>query len=132
MISDMYIKFIRNTGDKWRRLHSSPTKLSSVCWQHDNAKPHVAADTNVFLAKRSINLIKQSPYSHDLNQCDAWLFLSLKKELRKMQFSNGADEQTYTLQYLRSIQRDRFEEEIYKMYNHCKSVIDSLGDYVTK
>ena len=49
-----------------------------------------------------------------------------------MQFSKGADIQTHALQLRRLIQRDRFEQEIYKMYNNCISVIDSLGDYVTK
>ena len=52
--SDTYIKFIHNTGDKWRRLHSSPSKLSGVWWQYDNARPHVVADTHVCLAGEAL------------------------------------------------------------------------------
>ena len=43
--SESYVTFIRRTGDKWRTLRSSPTKLSELFWQHDNARPHSASTT---------------------------------------------------------------------------------------
>ncbi len=130
--SEKYVEYIQNTGDKWRRLHSSPTKLSNVWWQHDNARPHVAVNTVTFLNKRNITLIKQSPYSPDMNQCDAWLFRDLKKYLRRREFKDGNEVKLHALQFLRSLPRERFSSEINNMYNHCKAVVDNLGDYVTK
>jgi len=130
--SEDYVQFIKTTGDKWRRLHSSPTKLSSVWWQHDNARPHIASNTNRFFVKRNISLIKQSPYSPDLNQCDAWLFSELKKEMRSKEFKDCKEVEIHALHFLRSLPRNRFVKEISNMYKHCKAVVDNLGDYVTK
>ena len=127
---ERYIDFIRNTGEKWRRLHSTPTKLSEVWWQHDNARPHKASLTKRFLDCREVTLVEQSPYSPDLNQCDAWLFAALKKHLRQFHFANHEEVLHATLAFLRSIPEDRFLHEIYRLVEHCKCVIRCNGDYV--
>ena len=54
---ERYIDFIRNTGEKWRRLHSTPTKLSEVWWQHDNARPYKASLTKRFLFLPVVKLL---------------------------------------------------------------------------
>lgn len=130
--SDRYIEFVRNTGEKWRRLHSSPTKLSELIWQHDNARAHSSTQTTDFFQRRSVTLLRQSAYSPDLNQCDGWLFKILKNELKKVDFSDANEVLNHTLQVLRSIPKERFINEINKLVQHCKNVIKLNGDYVTK
>jgi len=84
--AERYIKFIKNTGDKWRTLRSDRKKLSDLIWQHDNARSHSAADTREFCNRRGMELLWQPPYSPDLNICDRWLFKTLKKELKNEHF----------------------------------------------
>ncbi|KAI6653105.1 Transposase [Oopsacas minuta] len=66
----VYIDFIQSTGERWRKLHTNPIKLCELWWQHANARPHTARATMEYLKRRDMMLIKQSPYSPDLNQCD--------------------------------------------------------------
>ena len=51
--SDVYTDFVHKTGEKWRVLRSSPTRLAELWWQHDNACPHTAAHTREFMKKGS-------------------------------------------------------------------------------
>jgi len=117
---ERYVNFIRNTSERWRRLHPTRTKLSAVWWQHENARPHKAFQTTAFLQRRDLTLIQQSPYSPDLNQCDAWLFAALKKHLRQHHFANQEEILPTTLKFLRSIPDDRFLHEIHRLVKHCK------------
>jgi len=129
--SERYIEFVRHTGDRWRHLRRSPSLLRSLCWQHDNARPHTASNTQAFFRRNGITLIEQSPYSPDLNQCDAWLFKLLKKELRSKKFKDGEEVRSAAEQILRSIPRERFLSEIHSLYKHCRAVLQNNGDYVS-
>lgn len=126
-----YITFLKNTGDKWRKLKTSPTRLGELWFQHDNARVHKSAETSEFLRKRGVTLIQQSPYSPDLNQCDRWLFKCIKKELRKSQFEDANSIRVETLRVLEAIPNERFSQEIDRLKRHCVNVIDNNGDYVT-
>ena len=125
-----YVQFVRTVGDKWRMLRSSPTRLNELWWQHDNARPHVSAAANSFFQQRKIEMIRQSPYSPDLNFCDRWVFKSLKKHCRQLTFSNSDEIQHESLQWFRGLPQDRFLKEINSLYKHCKCVISCSGDYV--
>ena len=76
-------------------------------------------------------IIKQSPYSPDLNQCDRWVFKDLKKHLRQYGYSSAEEIQEKTLQFMRQLPPERFPLEIQRFHKHCKSVIECRGDYVT-
>ena len=89
--SQRYIGFVHKTGEKWRTLRSDPTHLIELLWQHDNARPHTSAVTKEFFTQRKINVVQQSPYSPDLNQCDRWLFEEQKKTLRGNVIASAQD-----------------------------------------
>ena len=76
---DVYRDFVQNTGHKWQCLRTNPVNLSNLVWQHDNARPHTRKDVASFFQWRKITLLKQAPYSPDLNLCDRWLFAHVKK-----------------------------------------------------
>ena len=44
----------------------------------DNVPTHSAHVIHAFLAKNSMSLVRQAPYSPDLAPCDFWLFPKLK------------------------------------------------------
>lgn len=128
--SERYIAFITATGEKWRTLRSSPTRLKELWWQHDNARPHVAATTKSFLERREVTVIKQSPYSPDLNLCDRWMFKELKQGLRKLNFHDSQEIQMKAFELFRQIPRERFRRQLELLRDHCVSVIRENGDYI--
>ena len=89
-------------------LRSSPTKLSELWWQQNNARPHTAAHTTAFLEWRGVTVVRQ-PYSPDLNACDRWLFKHSKKHSRKMKFTAVDEIRDEALRCFRQIPRSRFE-----------------------
>ena len=126
----MYIEFVRLVGNRWRVLRSNSTRLSELKWMHDNARPHTAAATVEFFERRHVDLLKQSPYSPDFNLCDRWIFKALKQHFKDFVFSSPEEVEEEALRWFRGIPKDRFEKELTRLYEHCKRVIDSNGDYV--
>ena len=47
-----------------------------------------------------------------------------------MEFNNHEEFQSQTLQFIRSIPQNELQKELDKLFNHCQSVIDCVGDYV--
>lgn len=129
--SERYIEFLKATGDKWRHLHSSPIHLSEIYWQHDNARCHVSLATSTFCACRGMHLVKQSPYSPDLNLCDRWLNALLKEHLQKISFESAEQIKTAAEQFLRHIPLEDFTEQVSKLERHCQRVIIENGNFVT-
>lgn len=128
--SERFIQFVKDTGRKWRTLRSSPTRLSELWWQHDNARPHSATATRDFFAERGVKLLRQSPYSPDLNLCDRWLFLEMKKALRQQNFQSSEDVRDAALHMFRNLPRQRFSNELKRLFEHCKKVIEAGGDFI--
>ena len=57
--------------------------------QHDNAKPHTALVTATHIEEMNIRLLRQPPYSPDLNMCDSYIFPRL--ESIRDDFESGDD-----------------------------------------
>ena len=131
MNSEAYVEFLRDTGEKFRRLHSSPIHLSEIYLQHDNARAHVAQNTMTFINNSGITLVKQSSYSPDMNICDRWLNSSLKDHLRQTKTSGSEDVVHATLQFLRDIPEEDYFEQVRKLKRHCERVIEAAGEYIT-
>jgi hypothetical protein len=128
--SQVFIDFVRSTGNKWRTLRAHPIKLRDLLWQMDNARPHTSVATKEFLQNRGVTQVWQSPYSPDFNLCDRFLFNYLKTHLRLETFESHLEVEQAALRILRDIPEDALYREVEKLYDHCQLVIDALGDYV--
>lgn len=128
--SAAYVDFVHSVGDKWRTLRTKPMRLSELIWMHDNARPHSAASTVDFFRRRGVQMIKQSPYSPDLNLCDRWVFKRMKKHLRASSYNSEHEVITAALQWFRALPHDLFKMELNSLLKHCFRVIRCNGDYV--
>ena len=71
MNSPEYLQFLNEAVNSFGS-YELKQQGKSIPWQylrlqHDNARPHVSKETTQCLQNRHVNLIKQSPSSHDLN-----------------------------------------------------------------
>lgn len=126
-----YADFIHETGEKWRKLRTNPVTLESLTWQHDNARPHIKQCVQQLLKRRKVTMLKQAPYSPDLNLCDRWLNNAIKEDLRKEFFHEASDVEKRVLQLMRSIDEDFYRNEVDKLMNHCLKVVENGGEYIT-
>jgi histone-lysine N-methyltransferase SETMAR len=127
---EVYQEFVQETGKRWWSLTRNPVGLRGKVWQHDNARPHSKKDVVEFFQRRGIELLRQSPYSPDLNLCDRWLFSLLKKTLRPQLFNSYTEVEEAVRSAMRAIEEEEFKRQVDLLLVHCERVISAGGDYV--
>jgi len=128
---DVYINFIRQTATKWRN-QKNRVMLTKMFLQHDNARPHVSKKVTNFLSTFGTQILKQSPYSPDLNLLDRWVNDYIKQKLEKEVFSSHAEVEQAVMQVLKNISKEKLFSEFQNLKKHCLKVIDKGGCYITK
>ena len=78
-----------------------------------------------------VNLMKQSPYSPDLNLCDRFVFYWLKNDFQHREFIDHSDVEANVLRWARGLNLDALQNELKKLQEHCLDVINAGGDYIT-
>ena len=120
---------------KYHKEYTSGQRQSTQHLPHPGrpvSQRRVGDISRVFLEKRKLLRVKQSPYSLDFNQCDRWLFKLLKRGLQDHNLDSAEDVLNGALEIFRQIPATRFQHELDNLRIHCHSVIKVNGDYVTK
>ena len=72
--AEYMIQYLTDTSKRFQNLKKDKISLKEMLFQVNNARPHTAAATQNVKASWNVNLVKQSPYSSDLNLLDRLLF----------------------------------------------------------
>ena len=128
--SSVYINFLHWTGEHWRKLRRNPVRLRDISLQHDNARPHVSQQTAVFISRKNIYTVYQSPYSPDFNLLDRWINGHIKANFKHKVFSSAEEIEKSTLQVLRTIPEESFLHHVETLKTHLNNVIDQNRAYI--
>ena len=79
---ECYLQVICRLCEAVRRKWQDMWAAKNFQLHHDNAPAYSAHMIHAFLAKNSMPLVRQAPYSPDLAPCDFWLFPKLKTILK--------------------------------------------------
>ena len=104
-------------------------KFKDLLLQMDNARPHALRLTQGFLAESGVQIIKQSPYSPDLNLCDRFLFRKIKSEPKGVYLTDQDDVRKSVQHIFRHIKKDFLVRQHWKLRDHAKRAIESGGHY---
>ena len=85
------LEVLRRLRDAVRRKRTDMWTGKNWQLHHDNAPAHSAHVIKGCLAKNSMALARQPPYSSDLTPCDFWLFPKLKITLEGKRFQSRKD-----------------------------------------
>ena len=96
---------------------------------HENAPAHSAHVIHAFLAKNSMPLVRQAPYSPDLTLCDFWLFPRLKRILKGRRFQSSKDIMKKSSEELGSIPEEKFMRYFKKWQKRWEKCVYRLGEY---
>ena len=96
---------------------------------YDNARAHSAHVIHAFLAKNSMLLVRQAPYSPDLAQCDFWLFPMLKTILKGRQFQAREDIMKKSTKELGSTPKKKFKRCFEKWQKCWEKCVYHQGEY---
>ena len=124
------VEFFKRTRELWRKRRVNPTSFQSLLLQMDNAPAHTARHTQTYLASTGVTLVKQAPYSPDLNLCDRFLFRSMKKHMKELQLNSCEDVEEAATHFLTRVDKNSLPHELDKLLLHCQHVFDNDGCYV--
>ena len=85
---EYYLQILRCLREAVRRKRPDMWTAKNFQLHHDNAPAHFANVIHAFLAKNSMSLVRQAPYSPDSALCDFWLFPKLKTILKGRRFQS--------------------------------------------
>lgn len=94
---------------------------------HDNAKPHVAAETKTFLKEQGINVMPHPPYSPDLSPCDFWLFDYIKKNLPDQTSKDNLFKEVSKV--VVNIPEKEYKKTFKKLLERMQLCIENKGEY---
>ena len=124
-------KFLDDTQRRFRQLQGAPIQLADMVLQWDNASSHTSRETTAHLAKLKVQLVKQSPYSPDLNMCDRFLFRKIKSGMKLSSFNGPEDVETAVRRAFDRIPESELMRELEKLKTHCDGVIEQSGAYLS-
>lgn len=122
-----YMQFITNLINFLQRL-PNPLNPENMRLQHDNARPHTARDTAEYLENLNVRLIRQPPYSPDVNLCDRYVFPRL--EALTTQFESAEEIKNFLSVELPKFDKARMSNALEEAVKHIEKVIDAGGSYL--
>ena len=119
---EYYLQVLRCLRETVRRKRPDMWAAKNFQLHHDNAPAHSAHVIHAFLAKNSMSLVRQAPYSSDLARCDFWLFPKLKTILKGRRFQSRENTMKKSTEELGSIPEEEFKrcfEKWQKLWEKC-------------
>lgn len=129
--SDVVVDYIKATGHRFLNLKNNKIHLRDLLWQMDNARPHTSRITQDYVTKIGLSLVKQSPYSPDMNLCDRYLFRVLKHDLKQEALGSVSEVQKAVQRCFRRLSENTLADQLLKLRDHCGHVVSSGGDYIS-
>nr|CDJ80805.1 Transposase domain containing protein [Haemonchus contortus] len=96
-----------------------------VYFLHDNARPHIAKDTQKKLQSLGWHVLAHPPYSPDLAPTDYHLFLSLSNHLKNKNFDYVNQLETYIDEFSSSKPQEFYASGIQKLPDKWQYVVDN-------
>lgn len=106
-------------------------RIGHLDLMHDNARPHVAVKTQAFCEEHGIKILRQPPYSPDMNLLDRFVFRNLEFDRRKTRFPNINAISEYLQNFMKTkMTKLKLTKEFEQLKNHLHDVIKNHGDYM--
>ena len=106
---EYYQQVLRRLREALQRKQPDMWAAKNFQLHHDNAPAHSAHVIHAFLAKNSMSLVRQAPYSSDLAPCDFWLFPKLKTILKDRRFQSRENIMKKSTEKLGSIPEEEYK-----------------------
>ena len=132
--SEVYTQFLDEAINKFNS-YELRVQRRSVSWDtcilmHDNATPHTSLFTTQFLQHKGCTLIRQPPYSPDVNICDRMVFPKAEMKRSGITFHEPNDVVEYLHKEFQTLTEQVMDHEFDMLTLHLRNVIDNNGNYV--
>ena len=84
--------------------------------RHDIARPHTALMTRAFFESNEITLVKQPPYSPDMNHLDRYIFRNMEFDRKDQHFAIKNEVELYVQQFMaKKMTRAKLSRELERL-----------------
>ena len=122
----VYCDQLRKLKAKLERRRGQQAK---IVFLHDNARPHVARDTQREIASYGWMVLPHPPYSPDIAPSDYHLFSALQRFLDGQTFSDEAELKSALTRFFKSQPPSFWEQGIDALPDRWQQVVDADGAY---
>ena len=126
---EYYLEVLRCLRDAVQRKWPDLWAAKNFQLHHDKAPAHSAHVIQAFLAKNSMPVLRQPPYSPDLSPCDFWLFPKFKTTMKGRRFESQEDIRKKSTEELRSIPEEEFKTCFQKWQKRWEKCVHTQGEY---
>ena len=127
--SDVTIQLLNDTKRRFSQVRRNPIALKDMVLLWDKARLHICSRSTTSLKQATIQQLKQSPCSPDLNICDRFLFRKLKSGMKGVTLGSPEDVMLVGRQQLDWTSERELVTELEKLRDHCNMVILLGRDY---
>lgn len=127
--SNVYCHEIDSVHQKLIQRRASLVNRKGVLLLHDNARPHVALETQRKLHEVNWEALPHPPYSPDISPCDYFLFLSLSNFLANKRFGSEDELKNEVNLFFESKDQNFYSHGMYLLVERWQKIVDSNGDY---
>ena len=129
MDSNRYIDFLKRVNYNFSR-HLNPLPFQNMVLIMDNARPHVSRETQAFIAKKQINILRQPAYSPDFNLLDRFAFNDLERGRKNINFDNKNELLSFVQSHVKTFKFDRMQRQFQYLKNDLQAIINAQGNYL--
>ena len=127
--SETYKEFISEMSDHMGTYAQIQTE--NMVLIQDNARPHVSRETLAYFGEKNIRLLKQAPYSPDMNMLDSFIFPRLESMRNTYEdFKSRDDLISFLNSALPTFTADKMKRNFEIMKEDFQKIIDKDGDYL--
>ena len=128
--ADIYCQQLDRLNQELVRNRPALINRKGVILQHDNARPHIARQTQQKINQLGWEVLPHPAYSPDMAPSDYHLFRSLQHHLSKKVFDNEEEIKTDISSFIASKPLEFFRRGIGNLTKRWEAVIDNEGDYI--
>lgn len=127
--ASVYCSQIDKVNEKLAATRAALVNRKGVLLLHDNARPHIASETQQKLKTVKWEALPHPPYSPDMSPCDYYLFLSLSNFLANKTFNTDEELKSDIDLFFKSKNPDFFSRGMNLLVERWQKIVDSDGDY---
>ena len=127
--SEVYCNQLDRVQAKLQLLGVNPAR---VCFQQDNARPHVSKRTCAKVKELGWEVLKHPAYSPDAAPSDYHLFRSLEHFLRGRRFTNDVDIEQCMTDFFAQKTPQFYRRGIFLLQSRWRRIIENNGEYINE